>query len=195
MRTLVNGGHKVYGAIDGFLGLALGHVFELFWESVAQWNAQGGCKLGTNRVVPDRINGGEGVERIAKVCGGAWARACSCCLCVKNCLFALFCFSSLSPLACFFVCLSLSICSHDSLRSLSVRHKKVLEFYKIEALIIVGGFEAFMGISTLAAQRHKFPALCIPMTIIPVTISNNVVGESHAHTHTRVRAQTGACGT
>ena len=67
VRTLVNGGHKVYGAIDGFLGLALGHVFELFWESVAQWNAQGGCKLGTNRVVPDKINGGEGVERIAKV--------------------------------------------------------------------------------------------------------------------------------
>ena len=76
-----------------------------------------------------------------------------------------------------------------------MRHKKVLEFYKIEALIIVGGFEAFMGISTLAAQRHKFPALCIPMTIIPVTISNNVVGESHSHTHTRVRAQTGACVT
>ena len=75
----------MYGAIDGFLGLALGHVFELFWESVAQWNAQGGCKLGTNRVVPEKINGGEGVERIAKV-SGVWLCVCVCvCVCACVC--------------------------------------------------------------------------------------------------------------
>lgn len=118
VRSLANSGHHSFGAIDGFLGLALGHLFQLNWESVAQWHAMGGCKLGTNRVVPDKINGGEGVGRIAKV----------------------------------------------------------LEYYKIQAIIIIGGFEGLSGLQALQEGRKKYPALCIPMTLIPATISNNLPG-------------------
>lgn len=118
VRTLTNLGHSVYGALDGFLGLAQGLVTELTWEKTAQWNGQGGCKLGTNRVQPDRINGEEGIVRIA---------------------------------AC-------------------------LQGYGIQALVAIGGFEAYRGVITLFNARESNPALQIPLAVVPVTISNNIPG-------------------
>lgn len=66
-RRLINLGHTVLAAHDGFLGLAQGHITELEWKSVSGWTGRGGCELGTNRVLPDRINGREGIIRIAAV--------------------------------------------------------------------------------------------------------------------------------
>ncbi|CAI4220614.1 unnamed protein product, partial [Auanema sp. JU1783] len=53
-----------------------------------------------------------------------------------------------------------------------------LKKYNIQALLIVGGFEAFNSVQILSQWRDKFPSLCIPMTVIPCTISNNVPGTS-----------------
>jgi 6-phosphofructokinase 1 len=42
--------------------------------------------------------------------------------------------------------------------------------------MIIGGFEAFQACLQLAEARPDFPELCIPMAVLPATISNNVPG-------------------
>lgn len=51
-----------------------------------------------------------------------------------------------------------------------------LRQFRIQALIVIGGFEAYHAVLNLAENRDKFPELCIPMCVIPATISNNVPG-------------------
>uniref|UniRef100_A0A914DK92 ATP-dependent 6-phosphofructokinase n=1 Tax=Acrobeloides nanus TaxID=290746 RepID=A0A914DK92_9BILA len=53
-----------------------------------------------------------------------------------------------------------------------------LERFQIHALLLVGGFEAFHSSLLLSRARDQYPALRIPMTVIPCTISNNVPGTS-----------------
>lgn len=48
--------------------------------------------------------------------------------------------------------------------------------YKIHALCVIGGFEAYHSIVQLCEARFRFPAFCIPMVVIPCTISNNIPG-------------------
>ncbi|KAF4514246.1 UNVERIFIED_CONTAM: hypothetical protein B566_EDAN019536 [Ephemera danica] len=48
--------------------------------------------------------------------------------------------------------------------------------YKIQSLLIIGGFEAFQAASQLMENRGKYKEFCIPIAIIPATISNNVPG-------------------
>uniref|UniRef100_A0A673IM92 6-phosphofructokinase n=1 Tax=Sinocyclocheilus rhinocerous TaxID=307959 RepID=A0A673IM92_9TELE len=48
--------------------------------------------------------------------------------------------------------------------------------YNIHALVIIGGFEAFSGALEMVQGRGKYEELCIPMVIIPATVSNNVPG-------------------
>ncbi|XP_063715352.1 ATP-dependent 6-phosphofructokinase, muscle type-like [Symsagittifera roscoffensis] len=48
--------------------------------------------------------------------------------------------------------------------------------YKLDGLIIIGGFEAFQSIRELHAARKQFPEFCIPMVIVPASISNNIPG-------------------
>lgn len=50
----------------------------------------------------------------------------------------------------------------------------------IQALMIVGGFEAFVAIENLEASRDQYPSLRIPITLIPATISNNVPGTDYS---------------
>lgn len=51
-----------------------------------------------------------------------------------------------------------------------------LKEYKIQGLLVVGGFEAYHSIGQLNDQRDKYPEFKIPMLIIPASISNNVPG-------------------
>ncbi|KAI9352043.1 phosphofructokinase-domain-containing protein [Obelidium mucronatum] len=51
-----------------------------------------------------------------------------------------------------------------------------LQKFNIQALIIMGGFEAYTSLLTLDAARGIFPAFCIPMINLPATVSNNVPG-------------------
>jgi 6-phosphofructokinase 1 len=50
------------------------------------------------------------------------------------------------------------------------------EKYKIDALFVVGGFEAFTAVSELRKARETYDAFKIPMVILPATVSNNVPG-------------------
>ncbi|KRZ31652.1 6-phosphofructokinase, partial [Trichinella pseudospiralis] len=53
--------------------------------------------------------------------------------------------------------------------------RRLAEFH-IHALLMVGGFEAFHSCLIMAENRHKYAAFCIPMAVIPCTISNNIPG-------------------
>lgn len=51
-----------------------------------------------------------------------------------------------------------------------------LKEFKIQALLIIGGFEAYQGGIQLYENRSTYPEFCIPIVVIPSTISNNVPG-------------------
>ncbi|XP_034088215.1 ATP-dependent 6-phosphofructokinase, liver type [Gymnodraco acuticeps] len=48
--------------------------------------------------------------------------------------------------------------------------------FNISALLVIGGFEGYVGVLQLFEARGLFDELCIPMCVIPATISNNVPG-------------------
>lgn len=51
-----------------------------------------------------------------------------------------------------------------------------IRVHNINALLVIGGFEAFEGMLQLAEARGTYEEFCIPMCILPATISNNVPG-------------------
>nr|XP_046264843.1 ATP-dependent 6-phosphofructokinase, platelet type-like isoform X4 [Scatophagus argus] len=51
-----------------------------------------------------------------------------------------------------------------------------LRIHNINALLVIGGFEAFESLLQLYEARADFEELCIPMCMLPATISNNVPG-------------------
>ncbi|XP_077558696.1 ATP-dependent 6-phosphofructokinase isoform X1 [Haemaphysalis longicornis] len=51
-----------------------------------------------------------------------------------------------------------------------------LREFKIQALLVIGGFEGYHTVLQFAEAREKHPELRIPMVAIPATISNNVPG-------------------
>lgn len=62
-----------------------------------------------------------------------------------------------------------------------------LQKHRIDALLIIGGFEAFTGILeinianlTLSRGRKVYPAFCIPIVTLPATVSNNVPGTEYS---------------
>lgn len=48
--------------------------------------------------------------------------------------------------------------------------------FNISALLVIGGFEGYEGVLQLFEARTHYEELCIPMCVIPATISNNVPG-------------------
>uniref|UniRef100_A0A5F8H2R9 6-phosphofructokinase type B n=1 Tax=Monodelphis domestica TaxID=13616 RepID=A0A5F8H2R9_MONDO len=48
--------------------------------------------------------------------------------------------------------------------------------YNIQALLVIGGFEAYEGVLQLVEARSQYEELCFVMCVIPATISNNVPG-------------------
>ncbi|CAG0887561.1 unnamed protein product [Darwinula stevensoni] len=51
-----------------------------------------------------------------------------------------------------------------------------LREFNVQGLLVVGGFEAYQSVLNLADARPKYQEFCIPMIVIPATISNNVPG-------------------
>ncbi|KAG5867083.1 hypothetical protein JTB14_026114 [Gonioctena quinquepunctata] len=51
-----------------------------------------------------------------------------------------------------------------------------LQEFKIQGLLIIGGFEAYQAALQLSESRDEYEAFCIPIIVIPSTISNNVPG-------------------
>lgn len=56
----------------------------------------------------------------------------------------------------------------------------LFEKFKIDGLLIIGGFEGFHALSQLRQARETYSSLCIPMTLLPATISNNVPGTEYS---------------
>ena len=56
----------------------------------------------------------------------------------------------------------------------------LFKLYKIDGLFIIGGFEGFNALSQLRKAREHYSSLCIPMTLLPATISNNVPGTEYS---------------
>ncbi|KAF4970952.1 hypothetical protein FZEAL_9947 [Fusarium zealandicum] len=56
----------------------------------------------------------------------------------------------------------------------------LIEEYNFDALFLVGGFEAYHSISQMRKARDQYPSLCIPITLLPATISNNVPGTEYS---------------
>jgi 6-phosphofructokinase 1 len=56
----------------------------------------------------------------------------------------------------------------------------LIEQYEFDALFIVGGFEAFHSVAQLRKARDQYPSLCIPICLLPATISNNVPGTEYS---------------
>ncbi|XP_048408319.1 ATP-dependent 6-phosphofructokinase, platelet type isoform X1 [Stegostoma tigrinum] len=51
-----------------------------------------------------------------------------------------------------------------------------IRLHNISALLLIGGFEAYLGLLELSAARAKYDEFCIPMVMVPATVSNNVPG-------------------
>lgn len=56
----------------------------------------------------------------------------------------------------------------------------LIEKYEFDGLFLVGGFEAYHAVSQLRKARELYPSLCIPMVLLPATISNNVPGSEYS---------------
>uniref|UniRef100_A0AAX7VLC6 ATP-dependent 6-phosphofructokinase n=1 Tax=Astatotilapia calliptera TaxID=8154 RepID=A0AAX7VLC6_ASTCA len=65
-------------------------------------------------------------------------------------------------------------------RTLPAKHvEKIAEQmrkHNINALLIIGGFEAFLSLLELLTARGKYEEFCVPMVMVPATVSNNVPG-------------------
>lgn len=57
---------------------------------------------------------------------------------------------------------------------------KCFDMYKLDALFVVGGFEAFTAVSELRKARQHYAAFKIPMVVLPATVSNNVPGTEYS---------------
>jgi 6-phosphofructokinase len=51
-----------------------------------------------------------------------------------------------------------------------------MQKHNIQALMVIGGFEAYTSLLTLSHARSMYPAFCVPMVHLPATVSNNVPG-------------------
>ncbi|XP_035162653.1 ATP-dependent 6-phosphofructokinase, platelet type isoform X3 [Callithrix jacchus] len=51
-----------------------------------------------------------------------------------------------------------------------------MRMHSINALLIIGGFEAYKSVCDMAEARSRYQELCIPLCLVPATISNNVPG-------------------
>ena len=66
--------------------------------------------------------------------------------------------------------------------------------HRIDALMLIGGFEAFNSLVELKEARESYPPLCVPVVHLPATISNNVpVTEYSLGSDTSLNALVDAC--
>ncbi|KAM7390768.1 hypothetical protein PAMA_008792 [Pampus argenteus] len=65
-------------------------------------------------------------------------------------------------------------------RTLPAKHvEKIAEQmrkHNINALLVIGGFEALLSLLELLTARGKYDEFCVPMVMVPATVSNNVPG-------------------
>ncbi len=57
---------------------------------------------------------------------------------------------------------------------------KQLSEHRIDAMLVVGGWDGYAAVHRFSNAREKYPAFNIPMVCIPATISNNLPGTEHS---------------
>lgn len=57
---------------------------------------------------------------------------------------------------------------------------RAIERNRIDALLVVGGFNAYLAVREMNTERDRFPALKIPTILIPASIDNNLPGSELA---------------
>ncbi|XP_054878289.1 ATP-dependent 6-phosphofructokinase, platelet type-like isoform X5 [Poeciliopsis prolifica] len=113
VRVGITEGHKMFAVNDGFEGFYKGQIKEIKWGDVGGWTGQGGSLLGTKRTLPAKH-----LDAIAEQ----------------------------------------------------------MRIHNITALLVIGGFEAYVGLLELSSARDKYAEFCVPMVMIPATVSNNIPG-------------------
>lgn len=53
---------------------------------------------------------------------------------------------------------------------------RAIENHKIDALIMVGGYNTYLSAQAIAAELDRYPSLRIPMLLVPASIDNNLPG-------------------
>lgn len=53
-----------------------------------------------------------------------------------------------------------------------------LEEHRIDALLVIGGWNAYQGANLLFSERDRYPAFRIPIVCLPASIDNNLPGSS-----------------
>ncbi len=53
---------------------------------------------------------------------------------------------------------------------------RAIENHRIEAMLVIGGWNAYEGVHAMIGERANFPAFNIPITCLPASINNNLPG-------------------
>jgi len=53
---------------------------------------------------------------------------------------------------------------------------RTIEDYHIDALLVIGGWDAYQGVHAMISERANFPAFNIPIMCLPASINNNLPG-------------------
>ena len=53
---------------------------------------------------------------------------------------------------------------------------RAIENHQIDALIVIGGFNAYLAVDEMTKSRKHFPAFSVPTILIPASIDNNLPG-------------------
>ena len=51
-----------------------------------------------------------------------------------------------------------------------------IETHELDGIVIIGGFQAYRALSRINAERKRFPALSIPIVVLPASLDNNLPG-------------------
>lgn len=57
---------------------------------------------------------------------------------------------------------------------------RAVEKADLDALLVIGGMDAYLTVNQLVAERNRYPTLDIPITLLPATIDNNLPGSELA---------------
>lgn len=53
---------------------------------------------------------------------------------------------------------------------------RAVENHRIDALVLIGGYNTYLSARAIAAELDRYPALKIPMVLVPASIDNNLPG-------------------
>jgi 6-phosphofructokinase 1 len=51
-----------------------------------------------------------------------------------------------------------------------------IETHELDGIVIIGGFQAYRALNRINAERKRFPALSIPIVVLPASLDNNLPG-------------------